>query len=347
MAGNKRQKMNRQQTETLTPGVSVILCTYNGAKKLTETIRHLTTQQLPANVPWEVVFVDNNSTDGSFEIAVEAWSSYGPKHVGFVALREAKPAKYHALQTAMAHLRHSYFVICDDDNWLANDYLSRVYSLLEQHPEVGAVGGKGIPVFPTNWQSPSWFATYSEGYAVGQQGGETGYVTKRGYLWGAGLGSRTAVYRAFYAKYPSFLLLHPDSSIMTTEDTEYCLRLVLRGYDLYYDSALTFRHFIPEDKLTERYMHELYRKNHEGFVVTGNYYLAIKLHDKRGKIKPLTKLRLKLLTPLRLWLARTHKKRTREQTIMSYLFPSATRQNPITARVVEFLNDQTIPRYPA
>src|SRR5690606_21143680 len=113
-----------------------------------------------------------------------------------------------------------------------------------------------------------------------------------------------------------------DPSIMTTEDTEYCLRLILRGYDLYYDSALTFQHFIPADKLTEAYMHTLYKKNHEGFVVTGNYYLAVKLFDKRGQMKPLNKWRLKVLTPLRLWLARTHKKRIREQTIMAYLYPS-------------------------
>src|SRR5690606_38939367 len=213
------------------------------------------------------------------------------------------------------------------------------------HPEVGAVGGQGIPVFPEHWNSPSWFSSYSEGYAVGAQASQTGYVTKRGYLWGAGLGSRTAVYRSFYEKYPSFLLLHDDPSIMTTEDTEYCLRLILRGYDLYYDSALKFQHFIPEDKLTEAYMHTLYKKNHEGFVVTGNYYLAVKLFNRRGKIRPLNKLRLKLLTPLRLWLARTHKKRIREQTIMSYLYPSAKRKSHITPHVLAFLMDETICRF--
>ncbi|MFC3198576.1 glycosyltransferase family 2 protein [Parapedobacter deserti] len=345
MESNERTEMMQQLNNDLQRGVSVILCTYNGADKLPETIRHLAEQKMPLDVSWEVVFVDNNSSDGSLEVACREWGLYGPVNVDFIALHETRPAKYYALQTAMAHVRFSYFVICDDDNWLASDYLSRALSLLERHPEVGAVGGQGIPVFPENWRSPSWFSSYSEGYAVGQQADKTGYVTKRGYLWGAGLGSRTAVYKSFYEKYPSFLLLHDDPSIMTTEDTEYCLRLILRGYDLYYDSALKFKHFIPEDKLTEDYMHALYKKNHEGFVVTGNYYLAVKLFDKCGRLKPLNKLRLKLLTPLRLWLARTHKKRIREQTIMSYLFLSARYKNHITPHVLDFLKDETVARY--
>jgi len=345
MESDERTEMKEQLSNDLQRGISVILCTYNGADKLPATIRHLALQQMSPNMPWEIIFVDNNSSDGSFEVARAAWDSYGAAKVEFVALRETKPAKYYALQTALAHARFSYFVICDDDNWLANDYLSRAFSILEYRPEVGAVGGQGIPVFPDHWNSPSWFASYSEGYAVGPQANQTGYVTKRGYLWGVGLGSRTTLYRSFYEKYPSFLLLHDDPSIMTTEDTEYCLRLILRGYDLYYDSALKFQHFIPEDKLTEDYMHALYKKNHEGFVVTGNYYLAVKIFDKHGKIRPLNKLRLKLLTPLRLWLARTHKKRIREETIMSYIYPSAQRKNLITPHVLAFLNDETIPRY--
>src|SRR5690606_965014 len=106
------------------------------------------------------------------------------------------------------------------------------------------------------------------------------------------------------------------------------------------------QHFIPADKLTEAYMHTLYKKNHEGFVVTGNYYLAVKLFDKRGQMKPLNKWRLKVLTPLRLWLARTHKKRIREQTIMAYLYPSAARKNLIVPHVLAFLKDETIARFP-
>jgi len=335
----------RENGSLLEDGISVILCTYNGATKLPQTLRHLAAQRFADHIPWEIIFVDNNSTDRSTEVAKAIWADLHIESVPLICLRESKPAKYYALQTAMAHASYQFFVICDDDNWLEPEYLNRIYELLNRHPNIGAVGGQGIPVTDADRELPEWFFEYSEGYAVGKQGKQTGDVTKRGYLWGAGLGSRTAVYKSFYEKYPSFLLLHDDPSIMTTEDTEYCLRLILRGYELYYDEALKFRHFIPEDKLTKDYMHALYKKNHEGFVVTGNYYLAIKLFDNRGRIEPVNKLRLMLLTPLRLLLARTHKKRIREQTIISYLFPSARRKNLVTSHVQEFVRDKEIAAY--
>ncbi len=335
--------MDREQR--LENGISVILCTYNGATKLPKTIKRLAMQQVPDTIPWEIIFVDNNSSDGSTEAAKAAWSAEQMDHVPFICLRESRPAKYYALQTAMTHARYGYFVICDDDNWLEEHYLSRMFTLLEAHPEVGAIGGQGIPVPEEGIGLPDWFPEYSEGYAVGKQGLETGDVTKRGYLWGAGLGSRTAVYRAIYAKYPSFLLLHDDPSILSTEDTEYCLRLVLRGYRLYYDEQLIFRHLIPKEKLTKEFMRSLYKKNHEGFVITGKYYLAIKLYACRQS-QFWSHLRLRLLTPLRLLLARSEKRKIREKTIMAYLFPRKDRPDVVTQQIKAFIADEDIPKGP-
>ncbi|MGK6351981.1 glycosyltransferase [Parapedobacter sp. DT-150] len=326
-------------------GISVVLCTHNGASKLPETIKHLSAQQVPKEIPWEVIFVDNHSSDDSMAVVQGEWHKQQVARVPFRCFEENRPAKYFALQTAITHARYRYFVICDDDNWFDPQYIERMYTLLDTHPEVGAAGGQGIPVTEEGVVLPDWFSEYSEGYAVGKQGSETGYVTKRGYLWGAGLGSRTAVYRAFYQRYPSFLFMHDDSSILTTEDTEYCLRLILRGYELYYDEALKFHHFIPKEKLSRAYMHALYKKNHEGFVITGKYYLAIKLYKKNGRIKPLSRLRLKILTPIRLWLARTEKRRIREKTILAYLFPSKQRGDTVASHIVDFLKDSELPRF--
>ena len=46
-------------------GVSFLLCTYNGAPRLAETLACLAAQETPAGFPWEIIFVDNASTDGS------------------------------------------------------------------------------------------------------------------------------------------------------------------------------------------------------------------------------------------------------------------------------------------
>ena len=58
-------------------GVSFLLCTYNGANRLAETLACLAAQDAPAGIPWEIVFVDNASTDGSAIVAQEFWEGLG------------------------------------------------------------------------------------------------------------------------------------------------------------------------------------------------------------------------------------------------------------------------------
>ncbi len=45
--------------------ISVIVCCYNGVRRLRPTIEHLARQKCSATLSWELVFVDNASTDGS------------------------------------------------------------------------------------------------------------------------------------------------------------------------------------------------------------------------------------------------------------------------------------------
>ncbi len=50
-------------------GVSVLLCSHNGAARLPGTLAHLRAQAGLADIPWEVVVVDNASS----QIKVLAW----------------------------------------------------------------------------------------------------------------------------------------------------------------------------------------------------------------------------------------------------------------------------------
>ena len=52
----------------MSKGVSVIVCCYNSALRLPETIRHIVQQETPAEIDWEVVIVNNSSTDNQISI---------------------------------------------------------------------------------------------------------------------------------------------------------------------------------------------------------------------------------------------------------------------------------------
>ena len=51
--------------------ISVIIPTYNRAKLLNKLLNNLFQQSLPSNVSWEIIVVDNNSSDNTEKIALQ------------------------------------------------------------------------------------------------------------------------------------------------------------------------------------------------------------------------------------------------------------------------------------
>jgi len=59
-------------------GVSIVICCHNSARLLPKTLSHLKRQRVPDGLSWEVVIVDNASTDDTGRIARGCWAEGGP-----------------------------------------------------------------------------------------------------------------------------------------------------------------------------------------------------------------------------------------------------------------------------
>ena len=53
--------------------ITAILCTYNRCKSLAKALDSIATQTLPESLEWEVLVVDNNSTDQTREVVEDFW----------------------------------------------------------------------------------------------------------------------------------------------------------------------------------------------------------------------------------------------------------------------------------
>lgn len=327
------------------PGVSTIICSYNGGEKLIPTLEHIAAQNLPKDCLVEIIYVDNASSDNSLEIVRHTWNRIGSSHIPIRILQEKKAGKYFALKKAISHASYNYFIICDDDNWLSPDYVQKVRTILDQDEHIGAVGGRSIAVFEDFAESvvPNWFDGEKQRYAIGQQGERSGDVSKRKQLWGAGMASRTAIYRIFYDAYPS-LFLSPeegDNGHFVAEDTEYCLRLLLRGYKLFYDDSLVLRHFVSKERLSLAYNKKLKERIESSFDIIERYNLATKLYGKIA-YSTLNIFRLKLLTPILLLVAK--KRKRRNQLLKKLLFPAKSEKDPMIEQIRLFATDPDLPR---
>jgi GT2 family glycosyltransferase len=60
-------------------GVSVVVCCHNSASRLPTTLHHLAAQEVPRDLGWEVIVVDNASTDRPFVLCrSHAWEAATP-----------------------------------------------------------------------------------------------------------------------------------------------------------------------------------------------------------------------------------------------------------------------------
>ena len=258
-------------------GISVIICCYNSANRLPETLKHLAFQNIPRNIKWEIIVINNASTDNTKEVARSEWNRYDKLDITLNIFDEMKPGLSNARETGVKHSSYEYIIFCDDDNWLCNDYLFLSYDLLSNNSNFGAVGGQGLPL--STEILPDWFKECGGAYAVGKQAASTSIVNSRGYLWGSGLAIKKTVYEKAFKNLDSFLIGRKGEQLSSGEDSEICLRIILLGYDLYYDSRLTYTHFIESHKLTNEYFQGLLDGFGKASLINSKYSQLIEVKN--------------------------------------------------------------------
>lgn len=240
----------------LAPGISVVVCTYNGASRLPATLEHLRNQSGTAGIVWEVIVVDNASTDGSAEIAKAQWPVDAPAPLRI--LHEPRPGKTFALEKGFEAARCECILIVDDDNWLAPDWIQRLAELLARYPEAAAIGGKSAGAYQID--PPAWFERHKYQFAISPEDWQGGDWTDRSPLWGAGFAFRKSAWMQLRADGVPFLLAgRKKGSLAAGEDTEFCYQLRLAGWRLRYEPSLQLQHYMPAGRLNWDYVRRLYQ----------------------------------------------------------------------------------------
>ena len=233
-------------------GVSLVICSHNGANRLPAVLAHLALQKVPPGLPWEVVLIDNASTDGAAAVAHTCWPEDAPCPLRVV--REEMLGLTHARCRGLAEAKYELVSFVDDDNWPAVDWVQTVAAVMSRHVQIGACGGRLDAEYER--PPPDWFHRVSEYCAIGSQGQTPGDLTwSRGYLWGAGLTIRKCAWKKLVADGFRFHL-HDRRGLALTSggDAELCLALRLAGWKLWYEPAMRMKHFIPASRMEWTYL---------------------------------------------------------------------------------------------
>lgn len=225
--------------------VTVILCTYNRCGDLAVALENIAASQMPASVAWEVLVVDNNSTDQTHDV-VEGFECRFPGRFRYIF--EGRPGKSHALNTAIAESRGKVLAFVDDDVTMDPTWLHNLTAELHEGKWAGA-GGRILPpegFTPPRWLPMSEFAILCAHFDLGDQPSE---LNRPPY------GGNMAFRKSIFEKHGGFRLdlgPRPNSQIRN-EDTEFGRRLLKAGERLRYEPSAVVHHPVVSSRVTQSY----------------------------------------------------------------------------------------------
>lgn len=251
--------------------LSLIICTHNPRSEYLDIVlTSLKSQTLPQS-QWELILIDNASDK---ILALEIDLSWHPssRHV-----REEKLGLTNARLRAFREATADILVFVDDDNILDSDYLKNTVEILEQHPNLGAIGGKSLPEFEV--QPESWFAEISAPLGLRDLGNEVkvAYWDKeisRNYPAFAPIGAGLVIRKSAAEIYAQRItndnvrlaLGRTGKQLTSGEDNDIVLTLLDGGYGVGYFPQLQLTHLIPAGRLTKEYLARLNRASSRSWV---------------------------------------------------------------------------------
>ncbi len=236
-------------------GISVIVCCYNSASRIIATLEHLVAQKVSPKILWEIILVDNNSSDNTATIAKQYIENHKVE-IPFRIVTESQPGLSYARNKGFNTAAYEIVLMVDDDNSLAPDYVEGIFFAFKDNPDVGMVGGLGIAVLET--EPPDWFEQYAYCYATGSQTNHP-EKTEAQLLYGAGLALRLEVLKKLKkAGFKSIITDRTGSNLMSGGDTELCYAYRMAGYKLIYKEELTFEHHLPKPRTNWVYLRKLF-----------------------------------------------------------------------------------------
>lgn len=143
------------------PELSIVICTRNRAASLAGTLKSLT--EIRAVHSWEVLFVDNASTDDTAAVLAAADDCGGRLRY----VREERVGLGAARDTGWRRSRGRLVCFTDDDCYLTPDYVDAMVEAYRRRPHLGCIGGRimlfdrdDLPVTIDERDSPDEIAPY-------------------------------------------------------------------------------------------------------------------------------------------------------------------------------------------
>ncbi|PMB49753.1 glycosyl transferase [Fischerella thermalis CCMEE 5201] len=236
---------------------TVAIPTYNGASRLPELLERLRNQLYTEHFYWEIIVVDNNSTDDTAKLVQnyqKNWQCPYPLKYCF----EPQQGAAYARKKAVTEAKGTLIGFLDDDNYPLSSWVAAAYSFGQKYPKVGAYGSQIHP----DWEvkPPDNFQRIAPFLAITERGNlPLLYEPKKKLLPpSAGLVIRRQAWLESVPNQP-ILTGRITDNMLTSEDLEMLLYIQKKGWEIWYNPEMEIYHKITSNRLQKDYLIPFFR----------------------------------------------------------------------------------------
>lgn len=218
--------------------ISVIICSWNNAKLLHRTLSRLGKVTIPPHILWELILVDNNSTDSTAQVAKEFESKLPLKYF-FEARQGLALARNLGIEKSSGEL----IIFTDDDVLIPPHWIEIYWRAYLKNPE--RVYGGAVESEFEGEAPPTILDRYVPWSVKGLNHGSTDRLLKENEQF---LAANWSVARSNLKKVGGFnekLGLKGDAAISVGEESELQRKLRRAGHPLFYLAEARIQHFVP------------------------------------------------------------------------------------------------------
>jgi len=269
--------------------ITVILPTYNpDIETIVMTLAALRKQTLPLT-NWELMIIDNNSTNNFHQQIDLSW------HPAARLLVEKKQGLTYARRCGFVNAIAPIIIMVDDDNLLHQDFLVNACHIMEQDENLGAAGGKSIPLFLAT--PPVWLAEFHHNLALRDLGNEI-LISHWNHSYpsaapiGAGMVIRKAALETYLNKRANTVITDRNgSSLSSGGDNDIILELLKSGYPVGYFPSLVLTHVIPPSRMQATYIARLVQESNKSWISLLRAHDILPWSDIQAWTVPIRKLK--------------------------------------------------------
>ena len=236
---------------------TVAICTYNGANRLPAVLERLRSQTPNLAFSWEVLVVDNNSTDQTKQVILD-YQARWPQAQTFRYVFEGEQGPAFARLAAIKAANGTLVGFLDDDTLPAADWVTSACRFGVAHPRAGVYGSQIHGDFEV--EPPANFRKIAAFLAIVERGSKEFIYERKSRMLppAAGMVVRRQAWLACVPSRP-FLKGRTTQAMLASEDLEVISHIQNAGWEVWYNPRMHIYHQIPHWRLERDYLISLVR----------------------------------------------------------------------------------------